>query len=113
MRGIAVTGQPDIDQATAEIAVVLRDAGYGKREQDCYDEAARLRDAIMAGTRAQAADGDVRPVGTVVIELANVQVLLTDQGFYARCTRCPWVTETTHAKHVARRWAQEHEDGKS
>jgi hypothetical protein len=32
--------------------VVLRDAGYGRREQDCYDEAARLRDAIMAGTRA-------------------------------------------------------------
>jgi hypothetical protein len=52
MRGIAVTGQPDIDQATAEIAVVLRDAGYGKREQDCYDEASRLRDVIMAGTRA-------------------------------------------------------------
>ena len=54
MSGIAVTGQPDIDQATAEIAVALRDADPGKREQSYYDEAARLRDAIMAGTRALA-----------------------------------------------------------
>jgi hypothetical protein len=54
MSGITVTGQPDIDQATAEIAVALRDASPGKRDQHYYDEAARLRDAIMAGTRALA-----------------------------------------------------------
>lgn len=63
MTGIAVTGQPDIDQATAEIAIVLRDAGYGKREQDCYDEAARLRDVIMAGTRALDAEVPVTHTG--------------------------------------------------
>ena len=52
MRGIPVTGQPDVDQATAEIAVALRDGAPGKRDQAYYDEAVRLRDAIMAGTRA-------------------------------------------------------------
>jgi hypothetical protein len=51
---ITVTGQPDIDQATAEIAVALRDAAAIRVEadQNYYDAAVRLRDAIMAGTRA-------------------------------------------------------------
>lgn len=48
---IKTTGNADVDCATSEIAIVLRDAGYGRKEQDCYDEAMRLRDAIMAGTR--------------------------------------------------------------
>lgn len=48
---ITTTGNPVIDQATAEIAVALRDASPGKRDQDYYDEASRLRDAILSGAR--------------------------------------------------------------
>ena len=49
--------------------------------------------------------------GTVVWEGANTQVILTQFGFYARCTRCPWVTETVHGKFSARRSAESHENG--
>ena len=55
--GIKVTGNSRIDGATAEIAVALRDAGLSgfpyspQREQVYFDEAMRLRDEIMAGTR--------------------------------------------------------------
>lgn len=53
--GIKVTGNSRIDTATAEIARHIRDARVGLRyrEQDHYDEAMRLRDEIMAGTREQ------------------------------------------------------------
>lgn len=56
MAQITTTGNSDIDTATAEIAVALRDADLGTvhgplPEQHFYDEAMRLRDAIMAGTR--------------------------------------------------------------
>lgn len=51
MAKINITGNADIDQATAEIALVLRDASPGQRDQQYYDEAMRLRDEIMAGTR--------------------------------------------------------------
>jgi len=47
--------------------------------------------------------------GTIVAESARCQVMLTSYGFYARCTRCLWVSEYTAAKHVARRWASEHD----
>lgn len=46
---IKVTGNPQIDTATAEIAGALRDGGFGRRDQDRYDEAMRLRDEILAG----------------------------------------------------------------
>lgn len=46
---IRTTGNPQIDTATAEIAVALRDGGFGRRDQDRYDEAMRLRDEILAG----------------------------------------------------------------
>lgn len=53
--GIKVTGNSRIDTATAEIAGHIRDGRIGShvswREQDHYDEAMRLRDEIMAGTR--------------------------------------------------------------
>ena len=55
--GITTTGNSRIDTATAEIAVALRDAAIGldawpsTREQKFYDEAMRLRNEIMAGTR--------------------------------------------------------------
>lgn len=59
--GIRVTGQPDIDQATAEIAVALRDAAGTAAtytpEQHYYDEAMRLRDAILKGGAAVARGG--------------------------------------------------------
>jgi hypothetical protein len=48
---ITTTGNPGVDQATAEIAVALRDASPGKRDQDYYNEAMRLRDAILSGAR--------------------------------------------------------------
>lgn len=49
-RSINVTGNHDVDQATAEIAVAFRDAGYA--EHNAYAEAERLRNEIMSGTRA-------------------------------------------------------------
>ena len=48
---IETTGNPRVDTAAAEIAVALRDASPGRREQSYYDEAIRLRDEIMRGTR--------------------------------------------------------------
>jgi hypothetical protein len=48
---ISTTGNAAVDSAAAEIAVALRDASPGRRDQHYYDEATRLRDAIMAGTR--------------------------------------------------------------
>jgi hypothetical protein len=61
--GIDTTGNEEIDSATAEIALALRDARPGKCEQTYYDDAQRLRDAIMAGTRSMAAKA---PAGLVV-----------------------------------------------
>lgn len=56
--GIKVTGNSRIDTATAEIAGHIRDGRIGShvswREQEHYDEATRLRDEIMLGTREQA-----------------------------------------------------------
>jgi hypothetical protein len=51
------------------------------------------------------------PKGSVVVvQLANTQVILTRQGFFARCQRCSWVTEETfHARHDAERAAKGHE----
>ena len=50
---IKTTGNADIDTATAEIAVALRKAcPVLCPDQDHYDDAMRLRDAIMSGTRA-------------------------------------------------------------
>ena len=54
MPSVNTTGNADIDTATAEIAVALRDAAPGKRDQEYYDEAMRLLDAIMKGTREHA-----------------------------------------------------------
>jgi hypothetical protein len=49
MAGIRTTGNDKIDTATAEIAITLRNAWPGKRDQTYYDEAMRLRDEILAG----------------------------------------------------------------
>lgn len=46
---IATTGNALIDHATAEIVLALRDASPGKRDQQYYDEAMRLRDDIIVG----------------------------------------------------------------
>jgi hypothetical protein len=47
---------------------------------------------------------------TVVVQLTSTQVILTGQGFYARCQRCPWVTEEiVHARHQAHDAAKSHE----
>lgn len=99
MSGITVTGQADIDQATSEIAGYLRDANLGyatlhPREQDFYNEAMRLRDAIMAGTRALADSEDQAPEswGT----LCNY-----DTGLAIRpATRAEW-ERTAHRVHDA------------
>lgn len=52
------------------------------------------------------------PKGAVVVkQFENTQVILTSQGFYARCTRCPWVTEEiVHARHTAEQAAKAHEE---
>jgi hypothetical protein len=65
---------------------------------------AELAGSELAGKQAPSG-------GTVVIQLANTQVLLTDQGFYARCERCPWVTDIVHGKYQARQAAKSHEEG--
>jgi hypothetical protein len=50
---IKTTGNEAVDTATAEIAVALRNASPGKRDQHYYDEAMRLRDEIRStGTSA-------------------------------------------------------------
>lgn len=49
MAEIKVTGNDDIDTATAEIAVALRAEHPGSNDEYCYRQAERLRDAIMAG----------------------------------------------------------------
>lgn len=46
----------------------------------------------------------------VVVQLTSTQVILTSQGFYARCQWCPWVTEEiAHARHTAEQAAKSHE----
>jgi hypothetical protein len=49
MSGIRTTGIEMTDSATSELAIVLRQADPGKRDQHYYDEAMRLRDAILGG----------------------------------------------------------------
>lgn len=49
--GITPTGNSRIDEATAELALELRMAHPSMREQSLYNEAMRIRDEIMAGTR--------------------------------------------------------------
>jgi hypothetical protein len=50
VRGVNTTGNARIDGATAEIAIALRNASPGQRNQHYYDEAMSLRDEIMQGT---------------------------------------------------------------
>lgn len=45
---------------------------------------------------------------TVVLEIGTCEVLLTDLGFFVRCQRCPYVSETVHGKHTARGLADAH-----
>ena len=50
------------------------------------------------------------PPGQVVITAGTCEVLLTDAGFYARCTTCPRVSgEIVHARFKAREWATAHD----
>ena len=51
-----------------------------------------------------------RPMATVVAGTVNCEIVLDARGFYARCTRCPWVSEYTASKSTARRWANEHDN---
>jgi hypothetical protein len=47
----------------------------------------------------------------VVAETLNCEIVLSDLGFYARCTKCPWVTEKiTASKATAREWAEAHDN---
>jgi hypothetical protein len=47
---INTTGNHRIDQATSELALALRDADPGQRDQHYYNEAERLRNEIIVGT---------------------------------------------------------------
>jgi len=89
------TGQAEGDT----LAVLAHDLPVFRAEFRCVvDECAEH------GEASKTADG------TVVWEGANTQVILTQFGFYARCTRCPWVTETVHGKFSARQDAEAHEN---
>lgn len=80
MAKIRTTGNGDVDTATAEIAVALGDADPGKSDQHYYDEAMRLRDQIMQGTRVldhmaelAKADQGVFPESVTITRLCTVQ----------------------------------------
>jgi hypothetical protein len=47
---------------------------------------------------------------TVVAETLNCEIVLDAHGFYAQCTKCPYVSEYTPAKHIARGWASAHDE---
>ena len=49
---------------------------------------------------------------TLVAETNNCQIILSDFGFYVRCTArdCTYVTGYTASKSVARRWANAHDE---
>ena len=66
---VITTGNASVDDATAEIALALRDGDPRKRDQHYYDEAMRLRDAIMQGTREldQAVPGGTRKQAAEVL----------------------------------------------
>lgn len=71
---------------------------------DCPCGAGRADHVLLIEDEASADEG------TVVVTTANCEVILDAHGFYARCTRCPWVSEYTPAKHRARQFAAGHED---
>ena len=48
-------------------------------------------------------------VFTIVARTRNCEILIDKRGFYVRCTHCPYVSEYTAAKHIARRWADAHD----
>jgi hypothetical protein len=50
---------------------------------------------------------------TTVITTGNCEVMLNEQGFYVRCTHCPYVSEITPSKSVAREWANAHDEDRS
>jgi hypothetical protein len=49
---------------------------------------------------------------TVVATTNNCEIVLDEYGFFVRCTArdCTYVSEYTPAKHVARRWANAHDE---
>lgn len=57
MAQIRITGNEDIDGETAQIALMVRAWRPGSNDAYCYNEAMRIRDAIMKGTREL--DGDL------------------------------------------------------
>jgi hypothetical protein len=71
-------------------------------------------DALPGGyacTKCFPPDPTLPKGATVVVQLANTQVILTKLGFYARCQRCPWVTEEImHSKYTAEQAAKGHEE---
>lgn len=75
------------------------------------DRTFRTRDDAARAELERATGHPAPPKGsTVVIQLAGTQVILTAQGFYSRCERCPWVTgEIVHARHQAHDAAKSHE----
>jgi len=70
-------------------------------------------DALPGGyacTKCFPPDPTLPKGAVVVVQLTNTQVILTKQGFYARCQRCPWVTEEiVNARHDAEQAAKGHE----
>jgi len=56
------------------------------------------------------AAGQAWPGSAVVATTVNCEIVLNRAGFYARCTRCPWVSEYTASKSAARKWANAHDN---
>ncbi len=50
-------------------------------------------------------------VDVIVAGTETAEILLTSQGFYARCAQgCPWASEISHGKHLARQAGAEHDE---
>lgn len=74
------------------------------------DRTFRTRDEAARAEFERATGHPAPPVGmTTVYQGDHTQVLITGNGFYARCERCAWVSELTHAKYQARQAADGHD----
>lgn len=101
------------DPADYNLTGIMRDAfydrgrgyGYGALSAETWDAAVVRHRKRGTAEAAAGAEG-----GTVVAETVNCQIMLTGYGFYARCTRCPWVSEYTPARHRARQYAETHDN---
>lgn len=52
----------------------------------------------------------MKTADSIVVSTANCDVHLDGHGFYVTCRACPYVSVYTAAKHIARKWAECHDN---